>query len=395
MNLAKAVTHRSGILFLVFFLFISRFCLAQPDQCTPSAGQFTGSLQISPGIGCMPLKITATSGLRNVTNVRYVYDYQGGAVKDADLIRDSVFTYQKPGLFRVLQYSEQDGRQLRVCAIVQVYDTLPPELVVTGCQTRVMVTIPKSAEYQYNWYRVDWGDGTQEQLDGASPMGVHTYADDNQRVISVRGVHLYGNCGGTTRVSFRPDTKAITPVIDKVHAVGANSINLTISNPGGNRFRIEQRSPGGTYVQTSHRSDAVNATVRLDADTTVAVCFRLILADTCLQAAPSAEVCYTPPKPPEPAPVPDSTVFMPDAFSPNADGINDQWQLQGLLSGKATLTIFNRWGEVVFLTDDALTGWDGKQQGKTVPPGTYSYRLDQEKPDGRRFQKRGVVVLVP
>jgi hypothetical protein len=122
-------------------------------------------------------------------------------------------------------------------------------------------------------------------------------------------------------------------------AVSAKAISLTISNPGGNRFWIEQRPPGGVYTRTNHLSDAVNSTVNIDADTTIAVCFRLVLADTCHQANPSAEMCYTPPKQPDPLPVPDSTVFMPDAFSPNADGINDRFQLQGLLSGTAQLTV--------------------------------------------------------
>src|SRR6187402_3406219 len=113
MSLARAETHFPGILtlFVILFSFSFSFSWAQPDQCIPTSGQFTGALQISPGIGCLPLKIVAYSGLTNVKNVRYVYDYQGGAVKDSDITSDSVFTYRKPGLFRVLQYSEQDGRQ--------------------------------------------------------------------------------------------------------------------------------------------------------------------------------------------------------------------------------------------------------------------------------------------
>jgi gliding motility-associated-like protein len=68
--------------------------------------------------------------------------------------------------------------------------------------------------------------------------------------------------------------------------------------------------------------------------------------------------------------------------------------LQGLLSGTAQLTVFNRWGEVVFLTDDVVTGWDGKQREQPVPPGTYSYLLDLRKPDGQQVKKRGAVVLM-
>ncbi|GAB3902902.1 hypothetical protein GCM10028803_30380 [Larkinella knui] len=393
MNLARTAPHFSGI--LLFFLFFSfSISQAQTDQCAP-AGQFTGSLQVDLGVGCLPLKVKASSGLRDATNIRYVFDYQGGTVKESDLTRDPVFTYRKPGLFRILQYSEQAGRQLRACAIIQVYDTLQPEVVLTGCLTKVTLSIPKAAEYQYDWYSIDWGDGSQERLaGGAAPSVSHTYSTATQRVISVRGLHLYGNCGGTTRVAFRPDTQASAPVIDQVRAISANAIDLSIRNSNGNRFYIEQRVPGGAYVRTTTRPETTNPVIRVTADTTTAVCFRLVLADTCLQATPSAEVCYAPPKPPDPVPVADSTVFMPDAFSPNADGINDRFQLQGLLSGTARLTVYNRWGEVVFFTTDVLTGWDGKQKDQAVPPGSYSYLLDVEKPGGNRIQKRGAVLVM-
>lgn len=393
MNNAGCARWFCSTLGVVVFLLHSSLVRAQPDQCTPAPGQFTGSLQITPGIGCLPLKIRASSGLRGVSNVRYIYEYQGGAVSDSDLTRDSVYIYQKPGLYRVLQYSEQDGRQLRACAIVQVYDTLAPQVTLTSCLTRVLVTIPKAAEYQYDWYRVDWGDGTYEQLDGVGPVGVHTYADDRQRIITVRGVHLYGDCGATMQLPFRPDTKPVLPVIDQVQASAANSLELTITNPDGNRFWIEKRAPGGVYQRlTNHSSPTL--TTRIEADTTVSTCFRVVLADTCLLASPSTEVCYLPSKPPVSKPVPDSTVFMPDAFSPNEDGINDRFQPQGMWHGTLQLTVYNRWGEVVFYSDNAADGWDGKQNNQPLPTGMYSYQLAIEKPGGRRQEKWGTVLLV-
>ncbi|RRB06701.1 gliding motility-associated C-terminal domain-containing protein [Larkinella rosea] len=393
MNLAKAVKHFSGISCVTFLIFLSLTGWGQ-DLCNLTSTQFTGSFQVNISVGCLPLKIKAASSLTNVKNVRYVYDYQGGAVKDADFTSDSVHIYQKPGLFRILQFSEQDNRQLRACVVIQVYDTIQPQIVLEPCLTRVLLKIPKASDYQYDFYTVTWGDGTYEQLDGKNPVGVHTFPDDSQRQIEVKGVHLYGYCGGTTRVTFKPNTQPIAPSIDRLRAVSANSIDLTIRNPGGNRFWIEQRPPGGTYVRTSPYSDALTSTIAVEADTTQAICFRLVLADTCLQTAPISDVCFDPQKPLDPTPVPDSTVFMPDAFSPNADGINDRFQLQGLLSGTAQLTVYNRWGEVVFRTDDAITGWDGRQRDQSLPPGTYSYLLDMAKPDGVRLQKRGAVVLV-
>ncbi|RAJ92501.1 gliding motility-associated-like protein [Larkinella arboricola] len=394
MSDAGVVRYCFGILCVIFCFLNPLHCRAQSDVCILAPGESMGSLLITPGIGCFPLKIKATSGLTDVKNVRYVYNYQGGAVQEADLTSDSVYTYTKPGLYRVLQYSEQGGQPLRACAMVLVYDTLPPELAITGCLNRATVRIPRAAEYQYDWYAVDWGDGTQEQLDGVNPVGVHTYSDDSQRLITVRGVHLYGNCGGTAQVRFRPSRKADTPVINQIRAVSAKGLELTFTNPGTNPVWLEQRSPGGTYQRMERFDETLKAVFQVEADTTVSVCFRLVLADTCLQAPPSAEVCYNPPRPPDPAPEPDSTVFMPDAFSPNADGINDRLLPQGLLSGRLRLTVYNRWGEVVFRSEDAREGWDGQQRGQPLPAGAYLYRLEMQKPNGTHQEKRGTVILI-
>ena len=77
-----------------------------------------------------------------------------------------------------------------------------------------------------------------------------------------------------------------------------------------------------------------------------------------------------------------SNVFMPNTFSPNADGNNDVFypRGKGLFSIK-TLRIFNRWGEVVFErtnfeANDATRGWDGTHNGKPAPQDVYVYTID-------------------
>src|SRR5690606_31748955 len=57
-------------------------------------------------------------------------------------------------------------------------------------------------------------------------------------------------------------------------------------------------------------------------------------------------------------------IFLPDAFTPNGDGLNDLFHI--LTPGHHQLSAFrvvNRWGEVVFSTLDQSTGWDGRYKG--------------------------------
>lgn len=76
----------------------------------------------------------------------------------------------------------------------------------------------------------------------------------------------------------------------------------------------------------------------------------------------------------------DCYIDIPNAFSPNNDGINDYFIPRQLLSKGVTdfkMTIFNRWGEVIFETDKIDgRGWDGKFNGVDQPQGVYIYLIE-------------------
>jgi len=73
-----------------------------------------------------------------------------------------------------------------------------------------------------------------------------------------------------------------------------------------------------------------------------------------------------------------SRIWVPNAFTPNGDGLNDYFRPKGVSIAKMHLEIYDRWGTLVFTSEDPGTGWDGKSKGKEVPAGTYSYRLTCE-----------------
>lgn len=69
-------------------------------------------------------------------------------------------------------------------------------------------------------------------------------------------------------------------------------------------------------------------------------------------------------------------VYAPNAFTPNGDGINDNWRPIWRANPGATLawTIYDRWGRAVFSATDANNAWDGTAGGSPVPSGTYAWR---------------------
>jgi gliding motility-associated-like protein len=87
-------------------------------------------------------------------------------------------------------------------------------------------------------------------------------------------------------------------------------------------------------------------------------------------------------------------LWIPDAFSPNGDGINDTFLARGLFLQTFRMTVFNRWGEPLYRTDSADQGWDGTYNGQALGEGTYVYAVEATDSRGARFVKRGSFLLL-
>jgi gliding motility-associated-like protein len=69
-------------------------------------------------------------------------------------------------------------------------------------------------------------------------------------------------------------------------------------------------------------------------------------------------------------------INIPNAFSPNGDGINDTWNITNLDSyPKATVEIMNRYGSRVYFSNGYSGAWDGNHNGVQVPFGVYYYLI--------------------
>jgi gliding motility-associated-like protein len=86
---------------------------------------------------------------------------------------------------------------------------------------------------------------------------------------------------------------------------------------------------------------------------------------------------------------------VPNAFSPNGDGINDRWVIQYIESyPNATVDVFNRYGQTVFSISGGYknsNGWDGSFNGKPLPTGTYYYVINPR--NGRQSVNGSVTII--
>ena len=93
----------------------------------------------------------------------------------------------------------------------------------------------------------------------------------------------------------------------------------------------------------------------------------------------------------------DPRLFLPQAFSPNGDGVNDQLKIHYKYITDFDLKIYNRWGEIIFESFDPEKMWDGRYKGQVMAPMMYAYVVSyksEEFPDRPKITKTGGILLV-
>ena len=90
----------------------------------------------------------------------------------------------------------------------------------------------------------------------------------------------------------------------------------------------------------------------------------------------------------------ESNIFIPNAFSPNGDGLNDVFRPSGERIEGMTLVVYDRWGNKIYESTDASLGWDGTSDGKLLSADSYGYFLRVLCDGNATFEKIGNVTLV-
>ena len=85
----------------------------------------------------------------------------------------------------------------------------------------------------------------------------------------------------------------------------------------------------------------------------------------------------------------------PNTFTPNGDGINDTWEIPGIRDYPgAEVLIYDRWGQRVFRSNGYRDPWDGTNNGRPVPVGTYYYHIQLNQLEGRSPPYTGFISIV-
>lgn len=88
------------------------------------------------------------------------------------------------------------------------------------------------------------------------------------------------------------------------------------------------------------------------------------------------------------------TLYVPNTFSPNNDGVNDRFFAFGLEIKEFKMLVFNRWGEMIFESNHLTHGWDGTFKGTDSPIGTYVWKIELTENSGEVKEAIGHVNLI-
>lgn len=173
-----------------------------------------------------------------------------------------------------------------------------------------------------------------------------------------------GNLGGPVTASANPDV------------VLPDGISVLTASPAGNNYSWSPDN--GLSAPTNQQTNAV---IPETTTFTVSVSDGICTQDATVTVKVMSLIC-------------DRTwVYVPNAFSPNGDGINDRLFVRSAITTDILFRVFDRWGELVFETKDIQTGWDGKYKGKLVDPDTFDYYLEVTCVGGDQAVIKGNVTL--
>jgi len=374
----------------------------------PGIGEYRGVMMVNPGLDCGDTADIFVNLFPSIeADFEFVYDtcIAGPTVftdlsnTGADRItswtwdfgeggnstqRHPRYTYPIPGMHHITLTVTDNNECIAELEKVLTYYPVPPLIIVepssfVGCTPGIVffnnLSTPIDDSYDITW---DFGDGG---TDGAiSPT--HVYEDPGTYSVSV---DIVSPIGCSTSASFRnwieikqSPKAAFTSSPDE-----PSNFNplVSFSNQSTNAVsyiwqfdafgRSMEENPTFTFPDTGVYFIALIATHENGCMDTVVHQIDVI---------------------------PRVTYFMPNAFSPNDDGKNDEFRGSGFTQGMQNFefSIWNRWGEMLFATSDPQEGWSGRKDntGEVFPPGVYIYRVNYVDPRGQPFLLEGFATLI-
>ncbi|MBX9781613.1 MAG: PKD domain-containing protein [Chitinophagaceae bacterium] len=323
-----------------------------------------------------------TTAIKPFTNTSFRWDF-GDGTKQLAGIAPVTHTYAAAGTYDVKLILIDSNYCNEPDSVIQQLRIAPN--VTARFQTPAVGCVPYNAVFTNTsiagqTFRWDFGDGS-------------TLTTNSNGNIT----HLYNNSGSYTvkLVAIDPATCNISDSTTFTLSVRANPRSGFVYNPNptlpNSPINFVNQSFGGTRYQWRFGDgDSLNTILR---DTTVKHLYNATgTFNACLVAYNDAGCSDTSCQSLNITIVPGFDV--PNAFTPNGDGVNDKIYVRGFGIAKMTWRIYNRWGQTVYVGTNPSEGWDGTFNGKLQPQEVYHYTVQIEFSNKEKATKKGDITLL-
>lgn len=290
------------------------------------------------------------------------------------------FSFSDTGTYRIHFYVEDQGCYDSSSVLVQLYPETEANFSfdpAAGCQPLEVQFSNESFSYRplsFSWW---FGDGNSSQAENPT----HTYQDTG--LYSVRLIAVADS------FCTKPDTllvpNAIEVQADPVSSFTVEPYETSIFTPYVAFFNTSNDT-GSSWFYTDMMSYFGDSVEHVYQDTGWHEVIQVLISPLGCKDS-SAQWLYI---------RPEFEFYSPNAFSPNKDGLNENFIQKGMGIRNYRLTIYNRWGEKIFRTDDQSRGWNGwdERNSQPAPMGSYAWKTEVEDVFGKVWNYQGRVVLL-
>ncbi|MBP6458576.1 MAG: gliding motility-associated C-terminal domain-containing protein [Crocinitomicaceae bacterium] len=228
--------------------------------------------------------------------------------------------------------------------------------------------------------------------------GASTYTWNNgvlngQPFVPANGVTKYVVTGTDIRGCKNTDTVTVTVLPKPIPLFSANTtsglasyvkpLNILLTNTSSQADKYEWNFRNGETLLSKTTEEPVTALYRLPGKYVITLtAFNGICVDSA-SIEIKVEKLDTP-----------SVLIAPNVFSPNNDGVNDEFYLTVKNAKTLKLVIYNRWGNPIHEISETSPSWDGKINGANADEGVYYYEYEIEGSDGEKVPGQGFIQLI-
>jgi gliding motility-associated-like protein len=286
-------------------------------------------------------------------------------------------TYNSPGTYTVtLNTSNTFNCESQTDTVVQLY--VPP-IFINDEQTNCIyenTQLSAAGGFAYNWSPTESLNNPNIANPIASPKVTTTYT------ANITNVNTLGDTC----------TQALTTIVNIIdstaYSIKATTDKDTILKGESTTIRAITNKPTNViWISSNGQSLPNSLDVKVNPEITTSYTVSILDNEGCPKYATITVWVVSNLCDPE-------YIFVPNTFTPNSDGNNDLLYLRGKNISEIYFAVYNRWGELVFETNDMKKGWDGVYKNMNSDPVVFAWYVKAKCYNGEEVEKKGNVTLI-